>query len=269
MKTSILPLVLIPMSGLAGTWDYAVMRDFGQVTLEAVPTDETSPSLPVFVAAQVDGRWFFKTDAGWEEWNGELDSVKPYLSARHRFVLESGFDPDKLPPFEVYLGEGNTLREVVETGNYQLLFQSSWLPPHPVFIFKECLSTMPCRAFRVPVELKKIRFIDLNTGAVEEDAGKVMITGFFNGNWLVATDTGGCTYSGPFRQVVLSLYKAVDIERGGTGVKVEKCQDPERIGIYNNFNLSLEEDRTQVFFSYSTIGSVFRPGYMLLGTTVE
>lgn len=201
---------------------------------------------------------------GW--WDGDLDLVRPYLQSRNRFVLATGFNPETLPPFEVYVREGDTLREVVETGRYERLLSSFDIPAPPDPVLGRCSEREFCFVFQTPVKLSKIRFIDLDTGMVEKDASEVVVTGFFNGYAFLATDTNGCSYAGVFRQIVPSLYRVHGVEEGGRGVQVKECQDPDWIGNYKSFFISTQDTgMIRLFFSYSTLGSVFRPGYMLIG----
>lgn len=114
-----------PLPAHEKKWAYTLVRDQqGLITIEA------HRSLPVlekgiFVAARIGRDWWFKSPKGWVLWDGDLNSVQPYLIGRSHFVLESGLNPELFRmELEVYIGEGDSLAEVITTGNYEVLLTS-------------------------------------------------------------------------------------------------------------------------------------------------
>ncbi|GAB6068876.1 hypothetical protein JCM13664_21970 [Methylothermus subterraneus] len=216
----------------------------------------------MFVAAQVGGRWYFKTPAGWIEWDGTWE-VPPYRSGSETdFSLETDFDPDALPPFEVYVGWGGSLREVVEQGHYERVLGNQDIPPAPDP--NQCQSGHLCHTFRTAIEVVKHRFVSFNEMR-EESRNVVLLDGFFNGERLSAQDSEGCVYEGRFREVImlgqrLGMYKTIE------GVRVGGCADGERQGNYRTFFISYRQSFAQVLFTLSNLNPTQPGTYMVMGS---
>jgi len=166
------------------------------------------------------------------------------------------------------VGQGKTLREVIDLGTYELVLSSSDIPapPNP----GQCSRDWPCHTFKTEIELVKQRFVNLSVGLQDERKTTILLEGFFNGDRLEAVDSEGCIYEGDFKPVVIAgnnvgVYKTVGPENGGEGVIAHGCSDPERIGNYNTFFISYHRVFAQVFFSRSTLNPTKPGSYIVFG----
>jgi hypothetical protein len=234
----------------------------GLATIRIVPVSKQALNQKVFLAAHVEDRWYFKNQNGdWILWQSQALEQMPFVyagtSERHPIPVIR-YDFRELPPFELYIAEGENPVEAVANGRFQKVLSSWELPPIP-----SCRLRFPCFNFQISISLLKT----FPWQGTQEDAGKILLSGKFDGLDFTARDDTGCKYSGRFREVIPGFpgfYKAED-----AGIRVTECRDPSRNGTYYTFfvrtsrRMQEEVKELVIYFSLSKVSS---EGFLLFGS---
>jgi hypothetical protein len=267
MKKYALLVLLAGYSGLICSqenWDYEFVRDqSGATSLALIPTPMSAYSgfSSAFVAVHLGEDWFFRTFDGWTKWKENPSEISPVFFFYDRSILiASGFDPSKLPPFEIYASwGGDDLTQIIANGWYQRVLHSEDLPPPP----KECTPKAAfCHTFRSIVRVVKRRATNEYT-----PPETLALTATFDGVKFFGSDTGGCLYSGTLQPVVGPLGDTFTYTVAEPGMQVTECQDPERNGWYETFFISYEQAMPSLFFAHAN-NNPRRP-FLLIGSSLS